>query len=75
MSLDPINLAKLRGLLEELQPKPKQCPDTGKRSFATQAEADAFLYSPQVDITRDKVPCKSYRCPHCGDWHLTAKNG
>jgi len=46
------------------------CPSTGKVSYITMTEAQK-----QIGTNRDrgfaKMPLKAYRCPKCGDWHIT----
>jgi hypothetical protein len=70
MSLDPDVLAKLAKLRGEL--REPRC-ESGKRRFATRALAEQFLFSDAIDLSRVKVPRRAYRCPTCGDYHLTAK--
>jgi len=52
------------------------CP-TSKRSYRTRRKAIVAL--DQLRTRRDKGYGRSerrvYRCPHCGEWHLTSQAG
>lgn len=44
----------------------KHCKATGKRGYAT--SADAALAATRI---RNAEPVRAYLCPDCGRWHLT----
>jgi hypothetical protein len=48
---------------------------TGKRPYRTRLDAEIVLALRigKKEQRRDKNERRSYRCPHCGRWHLTAK--
>jgi len=56
---------------EERDPPPI-CPTTGKRMYASEAEAKATAAH---QMSKASVPThlKTYRCLYCDAWHLTSK--
>jgi len=57
---------------EERDP-PQICPTTGKRMYASEAEAQATAAH---QMSKESAPAqlKTYRCLYCNSWHLTSKN-
>lgn len=48
----------------------EKCPVTGKACFdRVSANIMANIYRRRSK--RERVPCRSYMCEHCGAWHLT----
>ena len=50
---------------------PPDCPETGKRSYASRGRALACMVPHLHARSGWKPPHRVYRCPHCGWWHLT----
>lgn len=61
----------------------ERCTYTGKRIFATQAEAKDLLRKPKVPVQYDgrrvkrrmkkRKEKREYYCDHCEGWHVTSK--
>ena len=53
-------------------PRPKRC---SKRRYATDIEAKLEIarFQRMDDPRRSKLPCRAYKCPDCGGWHLTSQ--
>lgn len=52
---------------------PKICPTTGKRMYATEAEARATA-AHQMSQQAAPTQLRSYKCLYCDSWHLTSKD-
>lgn len=52
-------------------PRSKRC---SKRRYATEIEAKLEIarFQHMDDPRRGKIPCRAYKCPNCGGWHLTS---
>jgi rubrerythrin len=52
----------------------KFCTRANKVKYRNRREADDELRYRRAlhELSSEKVPVRSYRCPHCGYWHLTA---
>jgi len=51
---------------------PQICPTTGKRMYASEAEAQATA-AHQMSKASTPTRLKTYRCLYCDAWHLTSK--
>lgn len=51
------------------------CPITGKRQFASKAEAAAEIATCKAKAKSEprRRESRCYRCPHCEVWHLTSR--
>jgi len=52
----------------------EKCPVSGKRRYATEAEALATA-DHQKSLGTTKEELRAYRCNWCAAWHLTKKAG
>lgn len=55
----------------------KTCRTTKKARYTSHTRALLALVEIVFDLEgqqpqREKVPCRTYSCPHCGGWHLTS---
>lgn len=48
-------------------PHPLDC--MRKKHFASEGAADGVIYNMRAR-NQDTERLESYKCPHCGDWHL-----
>lgn len=48
-----------------------KCPGTGKVRYSRQREAAQAL-GVQTRLNHHEGPSSVYRCPECGDWHLSS---
>jgi hypothetical protein len=47
----------------------------GKTAYPNRPEAErALRWIRRHRNQREQVPVRSYRCPDCGEWHLTANH-
>ena len=51
---------------------PRICSTTGKRMYATEAEAKATA-AHQMSKETAPAQLRTYKCLYCGAWHLTSK--
>ena len=51
---------------------PETCPVTGKRKYASEAEAKATA-AHQMSKETAPAQLRTYRCLYCRTWHLTSK--
>lgn len=51
---------------------PQTCPTSGKRMYATEAEAKSTAAH---QMSKESAPAqlRTYKCLYCGAWHLTSK--
>ena len=49
------------------------CPTTGKRMYASEAEAKATAKHQLSQKESEGVQLRTYRCLYCDAWHLTSK--
>jgi hypothetical protein len=57
---------------------PEICPTTGKRKYASEAEAKATArhqMSQKSQKESASLQMRTYRCLYCNAWHLTSKEG
>lgn len=54
--------------------KGQRCP-SGKVRFRDHLSAVQAATNIAVVSTRETVPVRAYRCPHCKGWHLTSQGG
>ena len=52
---------------------PQICPTTGKRMYASEAEAKATAAHQMSQKESEGMQLRTYRCLYCGAWHLTSK--
>ena len=52
--------------------QPQICPTSGKRMYASEAEAKATA-AHQMSKETAPAQLRTYRCLYCGAWHLTSK--
>ena len=57
----------------EAREKPEMCPTSGKRKYASEAEAAATAKHQMSQKESAGVRLKTYRCLYCDAWHLTSK--
>lgn len=53
-----------------------KCAATGKLRYRSQIDAGIALgraIQARTVAGNEHVECRTYRCPSCGDWHLTSK--
>jgi len=55
--------------------EPRNCPVSGKRMYASEAEAKSTAAHRMKDQTAGPVQLRTYKCMYCGAWHLTSKEG
>ena len=55
------------------QDQPKTCPVSGKRMYANEREAKATAAHRMADKEAGPAQLRTYKCLHCGTWHLTSK--
>jgi hypothetical protein len=53
--------------------QPKICSTSGKRMYASEAEAKATAAHQMSQKESAPVHLRTYRCLYCGAWHLTSK--
>jgi len=53
--------------------EPRTCPVSGKRMYANENEAKATAAHRMADKETAPTQLRTYKCPHCGAWHLTSK--
>ena len=51
---------------------PQTCPTSGKRMYATDAEAQATAAHQMSEPGTPRL--RTYRCLYCDAWHLTSKS-
>jgi len=51
---------------------PQVCSTSGKRMYATEAEAKATA-AHQMSKAAAPAQLRTYKCLYCGAWHLTSK--
>jgi hypothetical protein len=62
-----------RAVARATAPAPQRYRSCGKRFYADRISADLALAVIRArGQVRGKEPVRSYPCPHCGGWHLTA---
>jgi hypothetical protein len=52
---------------------PEICPTTGKRKYASEAEARATARHQMSQKESASPQLRTYRCLYCDAWHLTSK--
>jgi hypothetical protein len=52
---------------------PEMCPTTGKRKYASEAEAQATARHQMTQKSSGSLQLRAYRCLYCDSWHLTSK--
>jgi hypothetical protein len=52
---------------------PEMCPTTGKRKYASEAEAQATARRQMSQKLSPSLQLRTYRCLYCNAWHLTSK--
>jgi hypothetical protein len=57
----------------EAREQPEICPTTGKRKYASEAEAKATAKHQMSQKESEGVQLRTYRCLYCNAWHLTSK--
>lgn len=58
---------------EDRQP-PEMCATTGKRKYASEAEAQATAHHQISQKQSPSLQLRTYRCLYCDAWHLTSKD-
>ena len=54
---------------------PEMCATTGKRKYASEAEAQATARHQMSQERGGSLQLRVYRCLYCDSWHLTSKGG
>ena len=52
---------------------PEICPTTGKRKYASEAEANSTARHQMSQKQSAPLQLRTYRCLYCDAWHLTSK--
>jgi len=65
-----MNRSRLRRLT---LPELPDCPDSGKRSFNSQADAMRLIQHLHRTSKRLTIPLRAYLCPACHFWHMTSR--
>ena len=52
---------------------PEICATTGKRKYASEAEARATAQHQMSQKPSSSLQLRTYRCLYCDAWHLTSK--
>lgn len=56
------------------KPHTSFCQQAKKVRYRDSLEAKMALARITNTSNRDRVPQRSYKCPHCKGWHLTSQN-
>ena len=52
---------------------PQTCPVSGKQMHASERDASATAKHRMSDKGSPPADLRTYKCLHCGAWHLTSK--
>jgi hypothetical protein len=53
--------------------RPKTCSVSGKRMYLSEREATSTATHRMSDKGTAPAQLRTYKCLHCGSWHLTSK--
>ena len=53
---------------------PEMCPTSGKRKYASEAEAKVTAQHQMSQKSSSALRLRTYRCIYCDSWHLTSKS-
>jgi hypothetical protein len=66
-------LASLQAVDDAKREQPRICSVSAKRMYANEGEAKATAAHRIADKKTAPTQLRTYKCLHCGAWHLTSK--